>query len=72
MTDTINLAEFGSYSLEFTRLSQLLNDDRYANYANNLVDRILQTSTVIPGLYPTSWDTTTFTPKESSIYHIIF
>ncbi|KAI8136751.1 glycoside hydrolase [Fennellomyces sp. T-0311] len=70
-TDVINLAEFGTYTLEFTRLSQILNDGgRYAAYANNLVDRAIQEPSVLPGLYPTSWDVEAFHPINSSLITI--
>ncbi|CDH50953.1 class i alpha-mannosidase [Lichtheimia corymbifera JMRC:FSU:9682] len=67
MADTINLAEFGTYSLEFTRLSQILGDPKYAAYANSVVDRALMEPTAIPGLFPTTWDAHTFQPVNSSI-----
>lgn len=68
MADTINLAEFGTYSLEFTRLSQILGDPKYAAYANSVVDRALMEPTAIPGLFPTTWDAHTFQPVNSSKY----
>lgn len=70
-TDTINLAEFGSYTLEFTRLSQLLQDARYEDYANGVVSRALDEPTHVPGLYPTSWDVKTFRPINSSEYSLL-
>ena len=71
MSDTINLAEFGTYSLEFTRLSQILGDPKYAAYANSVVDRALKEPTAIPGLFPTTWDAYTFQPINSSEHFLL-
>ncbi|KAI8388763.1 glycoside hydrolase [Radiomyces spectabilis] len=65
-TSSINLAEFGTYNLEFTRLSQITGNATYAKYANDLVDRAISEPTVLPGLFPTSWTTDTFKPINSS------
>lgn len=53
-SDSANLAEIGSLSLEFTRLAQLTKQDKYydaiARITNELED--LQDSSTIPGLWP--------------------
>ncbi|KAI8369276.1 glycoside hydrolase [Radiomyces spectabilis] len=69
-TTSINLAEFGTYSLEFTRLSQLTGDSKYADLSNSLIDRAISVQSDIPGLYPIDWDIKTFTPLPSSAISI--
>ncbi|KAI7887171.1 seven-hairpin glycosidase [Lichtheimia hyalospora FSU 10163] len=68
-TNTINLAEFGTYSLEFTRLSQITKDNSYAKLANTLIENAISNPSVMPGLYPTHWDISgeTMKPIKSSI-----
>ncbi|ORZ02973.1 glycoside hydrolase [Syncephalastrum racemosum] len=66
-TRSINLAEFGTYTLEFTRLSQVTGDPKYAKVANDLVDRAIRKPTEMPGLFPSSWDLATFEPQNASI-----
>lgn len=67
-TNTINLAEFGTYTLEFTRLSQITKDNTYAKLANKLVEDAISHPSVMPGLYPTHWDISgdTMKPIKSS------
>lgn len=67
-TNTINLAEFGTYTLEFTRLSQITKDNSYAKLANKLVEDAISHDSVMPGLYPTHWDISgeTMKPIKSS------
>ncbi|KAI9018126.1 glycoside hydrolase [Phycomyces nitens] len=68
-TPSLTLAEFGSMQLEFVRLSQIIGDDRYSTLANNVIQRMTNVHTDIPGLYPMSWDPSSFTPvnKETQI-----
>ena len=49
------LAEFGSLSLEFTRLSQLTGDNKWFDAVQRLSDHmyLAQNTTQIPGLWPT-------------------
>ncbi|KAF7725369.1 hypothetical protein EC973_009636 [Apophysomyces ossiformis] len=67
---TIDLAEFGTYSLEFTRLSQVTNNPKYAQLSNDLIDRAISAPTKFPGLFPTSWTVNPFEPVNSSIITI--
>ncbi|KAI9486361.1 MAG: glycoside hydrolase [Benjaminiella poitrasii] len=69
-TNSINLAEFGSYSMEFTRLSQVTGDPKYEKLANDLTNAAIKNPTRIPGLYPTSWTVEPFAPVNSSIITI--
>ncbi|KAI8139149.1 glycoside hydrolase [Fennellomyces sp. T-0311] len=69
-TNTILLAEFGTYSLEFTRLSQITGDNKYAEAANSIVDRAIAQKSKIPGLYPNSWMLSPFKPLEESIVNV--
>jgi mannosyl-oligosaccharide alpha-1,2-mannosidase len=50
------MAEFGSLSLEFTRLSQLTNDPKYYDAIARITDSLEagQNTTRIPGLWPTT------------------
>ncbi|KAL0078434.1 glycoside hydrolase [Phycomyces blakesleeanus] len=68
-TKSLTLAEFGSMQLEFVRLSQITGDERYSTLANNVIHRMTNVHTDIPGLYPMSWDPSSFTPinKETQI-----
>ena len=54
-SDTVLVAELGSLSLEFTRLSQLTGDPKYYNaiYSVMLAFEQSQHSTRVPGLWPT-------------------
>lgn len=49
------LADLGSLSMEFTRLSQLTGDDKYFDAISRITDALetAQDSTSIPGLWPT-------------------
>ena len=49
------LAEYGSFSLEFTRLSQLTGDAKYYDAAQRIMDVLdeQQDRTKVPGLWPT-------------------
>ncbi|KAI7871875.1 glycoside hydrolase [Spinellus fusiger] len=58
------LAEFGSMQLEFVRLSQLTGNNKYADLANEVILRMKNVSTEIPGLYPMSWNARTFSPTD--------
>jgi mannosyl-oligosaccharide alpha-1,2-mannosidase len=52
------LAEFGSLSLEFTRLTQLTGDPKYFDAIQRVTDNLeeAQSKTAIPGLWPTFLD----------------
>ncbi|GAA5811297.1 hypothetical protein MFLAVUS_004730 [Mucor flavus] len=63
---TINLAEFGTYTMEFTRLSQVTGDPKYERLANNLVNAAIRHPTRMPGLFPTSWTVDPFAPVDAS------
>lgn len=54
--DTTLIAEIGSLSLEFTRLSQLTADSKYFDAIQRITDVLerAQNSTLIPGLWPTT------------------
>jgi hypothetical protein len=61
--DTMLLAEFGSLSIEFTRLSQLTGDAKYYDAVqrlSNVLDKA-QNSTKLPGMWPVIVD-----PKTQS------
>ncbi|KAG0164575.1 maturation of Asn-linked oligosaccharides protein [Apophysomyces sp. BC1034] len=66
----IDLAEFGTYSLEFTRLSQITNNPKYAKFSNDLIDRAISVPTEFPGLFPTTWTVNPFEPVDSSVITI--
>ena len=53
-----NLAELGSLTLEFTRLTQLTNDPKYFDAVQRITNELdkHQLHTKIPGLWPTSID----------------
>ncbi|KAI8881506.1 glycoside hydrolase family 47 protein [Backusella circina FSU 941] len=63
---TINLAEFGTYSMEFTRLSQVTGNPKYQELADNMINIAIQQPSSLPGLYPTSWTLDPFKPDSSS------
>ncbi|KAI9490284.1 glycoside hydrolase [Zychaea mexicana] len=69
-TSTILLAEFGSYSMEFTRLSQITGDKKYAETANSVVDKVIAKPSRMPGLYPNSWKLDPFEPINDSIVDV--
>jgi mannosyl-oligosaccharide alpha-1,2-mannosidase len=54
------LAELGSLSLEFTRLTQLTGDAKYYDATRRIADEMerMQNTTKIPGLWPTIIDAT--------------
>jgi mannosyl-oligosaccharide alpha-1,2-mannosidase len=62
----INLAEFGTYSMEFTRLSQVTGNPKYEQLATDLINAAIQQPTRMPGLFPTSWTVKPFAPVNSS------
>ncbi|KAG1298457.1 hypothetical protein G6F66_001703 [Rhizopus arrhizus] len=62
----INLAEFGTYTMEFTRLSQVTGDLKYERLAMDLTKAIMAQPTKLPGLYPNTWTVDPFLPVESS------
>ena len=66
VTETINLAEFGSYTVEFTRLSQITGDLKYVNAANGIVDKAITQPSRMPGLYPNDWKVNPFEPLNDS------
>ncbi|KAI9317431.1 glycoside hydrolase [Dichotomocladium elegans] len=70
LTNVINLAEFGTYSLEFTRYSQLIGDETYANAANKLIFHAIRQPSAMPGLYPNDWDINTLKPINDSIVNV--
>ncbi|KAI7907019.1 glycoside hydrolase [Cokeromyces recurvatus] len=67
IVDSILLAEFGSYSMEFTRLSQVTGDPKYEKLTNDLTDVIIKNPTSMPGLYPAFWTVNPFAPINSSL-----
>lgn len=62
----INLAEFGTYTMEFTRLSQVTGDPKYEKLAMDLVRAAIEQPTKIPGLFPNTWSVDPFEPVQSS------
>lgn len=62
----VNLAEFGTYTMEFTRLSQVTGNPKYEKLAMDLTRAVLKQPTKIPGLYPTTWTVDPFEPIASS------
>ncbi|KAI7894077.1 glycoside hydrolase [Mucor mucedo] len=64
--NTINLAEFGTYTMEFTRLSQVTGDPKYEKLATDVINAAIQHSTRMPGLFPTSWTVHPFAPVQAS------
>lgn len=53
-SDTVLLAELGSLSLEFTRLSQISKDPRYFDAIQRITDEFdkQQETTKLPGMFP--------------------
>ncbi|RCI02895.1 maturation of Asn-linked oligosaccharides protein [Rhizopus stolonifer] len=66
----INLAEFGTYTMEFTRLSQVTGDAKYEKLAMDLTKAILDQTPRLPGLYPSTWTVDPFKPIESSLINM--
>lgn len=62
----INLAEFGTYTMEFTRLSQVTGNPKYEKLATDLINAAIEHNTRMPGLYPTTWTVKPFAPVETS------
>lgn len=60
------IADIGSLSLEFTRLSQLTGDDKYFDAVQRLTDHFERTQmqTEFPGLWPTTVDAKEFEFKS--------
>ncbi|KAJ5715310.1 uncharacterized protein N7483_012491 [Penicillium malachiteum] len=56
--ESIFLAELGSLSLEFTRLSQITGDEKYLDALQKITDLLhnTQNSTKLPGLWPVLFD----------------
>jgi mannosyl-oligosaccharide alpha-1,2-mannosidase len=56
--DGVLVAQIGSLSLEFIRLSQVTGDAKYANAVQRITDQLKQTqnSTAIPGMWPSKAD----------------
>ncbi|OJJ82862.1 class I alpha-mannosidase 1A [Aspergillus glaucus CBS 516.65] len=54
------LAEIGSLSMEFTRLAQLTKDDKYYDAITRITNELerVQSSSKLPGLWPTKLDAT--------------
>ncbi|PHZ07703.1 seven-hairpin glycosidase [Rhizopus microsporus ATCC 52813] len=66
----INLAEFGTYTMEFTRLSQVTGDPKYEKLAMDLVRAAIEQPTKIPGLFPNTWSVDPFEPVQSSLINV--
>lgn len=58
MNHGASVAELGSLSLEFTRLSQLSGDVKFFDAVQRISDRfeVAQNLTLLPGLWPVSVD----------------
>jgi len=56
--DGVLVAQIGSLSLEFIRLSQVTGDAKYANAVQKITDQLekTQNSTAIPGMWPSKAD----------------
>lgn len=63
-------AEFGSMSLEFTKLTQLTGDPRYYDAIKRITDVIEreQMETKIPGLWPVVFNAKTQSFKEDNLF----
>lgn len=66
ISNTINIAEFGTYTMEFTRLSQITGDPKYKALADDLTSATIEQPTRMPGLFPTSWTVRPFAPVNTS------
>ncbi|KAI8647364.1 glycoside hydrolase [Parasitella parasitica] len=66
ISNTINLAEFGTYSMEFTRLSQVTGNPKYKALVDDLTIAAIEQPTRMPGLFPTSWTVKPFAPVNTS------
>ncbi|KAG1442910.1 hypothetical protein G6F56_010870 [Rhizopus delemar] len=69
-TNQVNLAEFGTYTMEFTRLSQVTGNPMYEQLVMDLTKVAIQKPTKIRGLYPTTWTVNPFEPVNSSLINI--
>jgi mannosyl-oligosaccharide alpha-1,2-mannosidase len=67
ISNVINIAEFGTYSMEFTRLSQITGNTKYKALADDLISATIEQPTRMPGLFPTSWTVKPFAPVNTSI-----
>lgn len=70
--DGVLVAEIGSLTLEFTRLSQLSQDDRYYDAVQRIMDvfEAQQSFTKIPGLWPVVVNAKTMDFRGSSTFTI--
>lgn len=70
--NSVLVAEIGSLTLEFTRLSQLSQDDRYYDAIQRIMDVFdaQQNWTNIPGLWPTVVNAKTMDFRSSSMFTI--
>ncbi len=68
--DSVLLAELGSYSLDFTRLSLLTRDPKYYETVARITDLLYdaQMKTKLPGLWPTTVGTTAETLDKGNEY----
>ncbi|KAI9503662.1 hypothetical protein GGI25_002752 [Coemansia spiralis] len=75
-TSSTNLAEIGTFQMEFFRLSQLTANSTYHEIAQNVITVMLEKNTAgapdsnyrIPGLYPINFDMLSGTFTSSSAY----
>ncbi|KAL9112531.1 MAG: hypothetical protein Q9227_003102 [Pyrenula ochraceoflavens] len=65
--DSTLIAELGSLSLEFTRLSQLTEDNKYFDAIQRITDHLekLQDESKLPGLWPISVDAKSLTVSQN-------
>ncbi|KAH8552766.1 glycoside hydrolase [Umbelopsis sp. PMI_123] len=66
VSNSVNLAEFGSVQLEMTRLSQVINNSKYEDIANAVVKKVQSTPANPPGVYGITWTEQPFNPEPSS------
>ncbi|KFA73904.1 hypothetical protein S40288_00934 [Stachybotrys chartarum IBT 40288] len=66
------LAEIGSLCLEFTRLTQLTDDDKWFDASQRIMDMLAeqQDSTLLPGLWPVAVNTNTATFNEATSFSL--
>ena len=67
MLNVAVLAEF-SIQLEMVRFAQLTGDIRFAELGYNIIQKVSQSETSLPGLYSVVWKTDTFTPNPSKMF----
>lgn len=70
ISNVINIAEFGTYTMEFTRLSQITGNPKYKALADDLTSAAIEQPTSMPGLFPISWTVKPFAPVNTSIITI--